>query len=410
MATKKSIPTTKSKLASSPATKVSAAKKLPKLDVGSKITRPKVSATKSKLVVAEKVSAVSKKNPTNPASSKGGHGEVTSKIKKGTKENFNAIDPTNSLFNTQTSSGAAEKNLKENLAKQPSASLQSSLRIFQIYYEPWQKELLDPHFVPLDNGKSRSELLEFGVFEQLLESKYVKGASLWGALSWRFSEKTGMNGADWIKSISASPGYDVYYCDPYPQNEALFHNLWMQGETCHPEFLAISRAVFQAADLPAEELIAVLPSDKYSSTNCFVATPQFWAAYLPWVKKVLILANKKLPPKVRDLLHSAHADDRGLHKGATYVPFIVERLFPVFMNTAGKQFKGFKIALPERERELNVHLKLLREMKDLAHRTKSVWLVACWVNYRNLYLTQSQKKDWCTKYLAALNPAEIKFS
>ena len=149
MATKKSIPTTKSKLASSPATKVSAAKKLPKLDVGSKITRPKVSATKSKLVVAEKVSAVSKKNPTNPASSKGGHGEVTSKIKKGTKENFNAIDPTNSLFNTQTSSGAAEKNLKENLAKQPSASLQSSLRIFQIYYEPWQKELLDPHFVPL---------------------------------------------------------------------------------------------------------------------------------------------------------------------------------------------------------------------------------------------------------------------
>jgi hypothetical protein len=39
------------------------------------------------------------------------------------------------------------------------------------------------------------------------------------------------------------------------------------------------------------------------------------------------------------------ADDRDLHKGATYVPFIVERLFPIFMKTAGKDLKGHKIAL-----------------------------------------------------------------
>ena len=177
-----------------------------------------------------------------------------------------------------------------------------------------------------------------------------------------------------------------------------------------PSFLAICKAVFQVVGLPAEELTSVLPSERYSTTNCFVATPKFWAAYLTWVKKVLTLADKKLPPKVRDLLHSVHADDRGLHKGATYIPFIVERLFPVFMKTAGKDMKGYKIALPEREKDLNVHLKLLREMKDLAHKTNSAWLAACWANYRNLYLTQVQKKEWCAKYLAALNPPEIKFS
>ena len=304
----------------------------------------------------------------------------------------------------------ANKNLKENLAKRPAATLQSSLRIFQIYYEPWQRELLDPNFIPLDNSKDRSELLEFGVFERLAQSDYVKGATLWGALSWRFTEKTGMSGDDWVKNITSHPGYDIYYCDPNPQNEALFHNLWMQGETSHPQFLAICKAVFQVVGLPVEELTSILPSERYSTTNCFVATPQFWAAYLTWVKKVLTLANKKLPPKVRDLLHSVHADDRGLHKGATYIPFIVERLFPVFMKTAGKGMKGYKIALPEREKDLNVHLKLLREMKDLAHKTNSAWLAACWANYRNLYLTQVQKKDWCAKYLAALNPPEIKFS
>jgi len=42
--------------------------------------------------------------------------------------------------------------------------------------------------------------------------------------------------------------------------------------------------------------------------------------------------------------------------------------------------------LPVREAAFNVHLKLLREMKDIAHSTKSAWLAACWVNYRALYM------------------------
>lgn len=303
----------------------------------------------------------------------------------------------------------ADPQLEQNLAKKPAGSLQSALRLFQIYYEPWQRELLDPNFAALDNSKSDSELLEFAVFEKLAKSDYVKGAQLWGALSWRFTEKTGMSGADWVKAIVANPGADVYYCDPFPHNEALFHNLWLQGETTHPQFLALCQAIFQVTGLPVDELTSVTPSNEFSAANYFVGSPKFWNAYLAWVSNVLSTANKKLPPKVRDLMHSKQADDRGLHNGATYVPFIVERLFPLFMRTVGKDLKGFKIALPERERELNVHLKLLREMKDVAHKTKSAWLVACWVNYRNLYLTQTNSKEWCNKHLRNITPADIKF-
>jgi hypothetical protein len=296
------------------------------------------------------------------------------------------------------------------LAKKPAGSLQSPLRLFQIYYEPWQRELLDPNFTALDNSKSDSELLEFAVFDKLAKSDYTKGAQLWGALSWRFTEKTGMAGSEWVKNIVANPGFDVYYCDPFPHNEALFHNLWLQGETTHPQFLALCQAVFQATGLSMDDLTCVTPSNEFSAANYFVGSPKFWDAYIPWVINILSLANKKLPPKVRDLMHSKQADDRGLHNGSTYVPFIVERLFPIFMRTAGKGLKGFKIALPERERELNVHLKLLREMKDVACKTKSAWLVACWVNYRNLYLTQANSKEWCNKYLRNITPADIKFS
>ncbi len=217
-------------------------------------------------------------------------------------------------------------------------------------------------------------------------------------------------GQDLVKYIEAHPGCDVYFCNPVPENEALYHNLWVQGETAHPQFLRLMQAVFKVIGLPMEELISIQSSDMTSAANYFVATPKFWAAYLPWVQTVLSLANKKLPAEVRDLMHSPLADDRGLHGGATYVPFIIERLFPIFMKTQGKDLKACKVPLPERERELNVHLKLLREMKDVAHRTKSAWLAACWVNYRNLYLTQVRGKEWCTKHLRAITPTDIRFS
>ncbi len=127
------------------------------------------------------------------------------------------------------------------------------------------------------------------------------------------------------------------------------------------------------------------------------------------MRRVLVAADKKMAPLLRDLLHSKVADDKGLHGGATYVPFIVERLFGYFMRTEGKDLKAFKIALPEREREINVHQKLLREMKDVACRTQSAWMAACWVNYRNLYLSQTNSKAWCDQYLRAITPTEVRF-
>jgi len=312
-------------------------------------------------------------------------------------------------MSTKVSTPAVETKLETNLAKQPPRALNSPIRIFQIYFEPWQRELLDPAFYPLDNSRGSSELMEFAVFEQLQKNAATEGATLWGALSWRFGEKTGMLGSDWVKQILDHPGHDVYFCNPHTHNEAIFHNMWLQGETSHPNFLDITRAFFQAAGLDEKEIMSIHPSSIYSAANYFVATPEFWARFIPYVRKVLVTADKKLPPMVRDVLHSKVADDKGLHGGATYIPFIVERLFGLFMRTEAKDLKGYKIALPERERELNVHLKLLREMKDVAHRTQSAWLAACWVNYRNLYLSQTNTKAWCDKYLRAITPTEVRF-
>ena len=118
----------------------------------------------------------------------------------------------------------------------PAIAIRPDFKIFQIYFEPWQKDLLDGAFTPIDNAKFPSELREFDVFTRLANSEYVKGAKLWGALSWRFTEKTGMTSADLVKEINAFPDHDIYFCNPQPEYEALYHNLWLQGVPSHPQF------------------------------------------------------------------------------------------------------------------------------------------------------------------------------
>lgn len=284
-----------------------------------------------------------------------------------------------------------------------------AVRIYQIFYDDWHEQLLDPAFEPYDNRGVRSELFEFDVFEKLAKSERTKGAEYWGALSWRFGEKTGLSGKDLHAAIAAKPGFDVYYCNPFPANEAVYHNGWVQGEPSHPSFMALCKAFFEAAELPVERLTSIQTSGSFSAANYLIGKPAFWSAFLLFVRKALGKAERSMPPKMRALLHSKIADQSSFHFGATYVPFIVERLLDTFLRTEGAGLKAFKIALPAREQELNVHQKLLREMKDVAHRTKSNWLAAVWVNYRALYLSQTNGREWTQKYLRAITPTTVKF-
>jgi hypothetical protein len=284
------------------------------------------------------------------------------------------------------------------------------VRIFQIHFEPWQRAGLDPAFIPFDNQGVPDELLEFAVFERLARSAAVEGASLWGALSWRFAEKTGMTGTELMADIARTPGCDVYYCNPFPQNEALYHNLWVQGETAHPNFLALVRTLLAAAGIDRDETALIETAQSCSAANYFVGSPAFWQAYLPFVRHILAPVDTRLPPAVQQALHSPDGDALGVHGGASYLPFIVERLFPLFMRTAGAGLRAHKIAVPAAEAAMDVHLTMLRELKDAACRSRSPWLAACWANYRSLYLKQQHGPAWCGTFLRAVTPSGIAFA
>lgn len=285
-----------------------------------------------------------------------------------------------------------------------------SIRVFQIHYHPDHEIHLEREFIPFDNEGVNDPFLEIGVIRRLNGSPEVHECNLWGAVSWKFRQKTGLTGAQWLDYINSHSGFDAYYCNPFPDLEGLFQNFWIQGKISHPELIDIAHEVFARADveLPSYECNSLQSSERFAAANYIVATPEFWGKYLRFINAVTSSSLATDAP-LRDRLLSVKADPTGVHAGASYLPFLVERLFGTYMATAdGRNFRYHKIPLPAcEEKMMDVHLKRLRELKDLACSTRSEWLTDCWKQYRNLYIAATRPQDWVLEHLPTFSPDSI---
>lgn len=277
-----------------------------------------------------------------------------------------------------------------------------SIGIWQIYYQAAQESKLDKAFVPLDNSQFPSETHEFAVFQRLQASGAADTLSAWGALSWRFAEKTGLSGQELLRIVEQAPEADVFYMNPFPHIEALFASPWGHGEVAHPDFLEVAGAFLDAAGLDASELHRLTPAREFSMCNYFVGGPRFWQSYLPFVEQALRRADQHMPPGLREKMHSEDADWLKLHHASTYVPFIVERLFTVFLRTQGRHLKVHKIPSALGEANMSETLRDLRSMKDMAILTRSKTILALWQKERAAYFRQTSSAWWCDRYLDRL--------
>ncbi len=321
-----------------------------------------------------------------------------------------ALPPPAPAPTKKRTSRAAAKKVSPLQGVEAANDAEHSIAVYQIHFEPGQQKHLDPAFIPLDNTGHNDLLREFAVFERLAADEGVSTLPLWGAVSWRFGEKTGLSGADFLRNVEANPGFDLYFCNPNPQGEALFGNFWQQGMTAHPAFREVVQAFLQANGRPTNLLDVVEPSALFSSCNYFVGNQKFWSAYLPFVRQMVGKARSGLSAPMLKIMDSDISDPKQIHQGASYWPFIVERLLPEFLRATGGTIRAHKVPLPGLDAKLNAHQKRLREMKDVAHRTRSAWLYSCWLNYRNLYLLQTAGRDWCANYLKLISPTEVRFA
>jgi hypothetical protein len=284
-----------------------------------------------------------------------------------------------------------------------------NVKMFQIYFKAEQKKKLDPDMIHFDNSRRKNHLLEYDVFRRLAASDQVHDCDYWGALSWKFGEVMGFGAAAMKAFIAKNPGYDIYFCNPHPTIEGVYENMWVQGEISHPNFMQLSREFMQAAGLDESALNRVVPANYMASANYFVASTAFWKEYLVFIDTALERAEQNLSQDTLALLLSPVADNKGLHNGANYVPFIVERLLTEFLISNMSRFRAIKVRSPKQEAKLNEHHKSLRTLKDLAIRSQNTALLDCWRSYRNLLLSALAAPDALRPYAALLSNKDVHF-
>lgn len=265
-----------------------------------------------------------------------------------------------------------------------------------------QEARLDPAFTPFNNQGVAARSLEFDVFQRLWRDEATADLSRWGALSWRFGAKTGLTGQELLDQVESLDSVDVIFMNPFPRDEALYESSWIQGEISHPGLLELAREILPLVGAAADLVHEPVVSSDFSLCNYFVGNARFWSRYIPFIEAFLLACERELPPSTLEKLYSMEADWQGKHNGACYLPFIVERLFPLFMRCQGGALKGQQLRLPKREAQLSGALIELREMKDMAIRIRSEKIYNQWKQWRGAYLRANYSKEWCDRFLPLL--------
>lgn len=256
------------------------------------------------------------------------------------------------------------------------------IALHQIYYQEEQIESLGEHVYPFNNCGISDPRLEYGVIRELHDGAAVAGFDYWGAISWKFESKTGLKPQDLMQKIQSNPGFDAYYLNPSLACDSLYPSIWVHGEEKHPGLMALTEDVLRNSGLALTSPLCLWPSSWSSTCNYIVGNRKFWSEYLGFVDPIIEAAIRD--PVLGNKLIIECADPRSLHRGASFLPFLVERLMTVFM--ASKQASRLKFAKILTRHPLttkNRHLAKLLQLKESCVVDRSEQGRQLWVMYRN---------------------------
>jgi|688.fasta_scaffold73083_3 hypothetical protein len=232
-------------------------------------------------------------------------------------------------------------------------------------------------------------------------------AALWGMTTVDMHRRTAMTNADLQRVIANLPGYDLYVCSPAPELEALHPNLWTHLQVAIPKFQPALRAAFKTLRWDAGYLTELQPSVAFSTSHYYIGSSKFWVRYLKFLRDTTSTISDQAPRSTVRFLDQLTKASSPV--AASHWSLFIDRLLPIFLRLNPSGLKVARIPISAAEQKMNTHLRKLREMKDVAHRTKSQWMASCWLHYRNTYLLNVAGREWCQRNLPLMTPSSIRF-
>lgn len=267
---------------------------------------------------------------------------------------------------------------------------QAQVRVHVAYYRPDQLGsvgIVDPElFVPWNVEFNRgSRLLEFDLFKVLLD-KAPSHRQYWGVFSWKFLGKSGMEADDVTRHIRAGvkAGSDVILLNPAVASNALFRNVFEQGQVCgHAHMEMVARATGLA---PFVETL--MRHDTFAMSSYVVGTRAFWHEYVDFAQAYLDGAEELVSRS--PTFSSIFMGSAGYWRDPSfdYRPFMVERLLQVFLH-----LRRLKVRYMEPDEQLfrrkfgDEADALLRVYRLKQQATKSPQKASQWEAERQQWLT-----------------------
>ena len=202
------------------------------------------------------------------------------------------------------------------------------LLVHQIYYDDATRRALDPGFIPLDNSANeRPDWREYWPIRRFLLSARLEDDALYGFLSPRFGEKTGLTAGRVAAFVAAcKPAPDAVILAPHIgwDFSTMFLSVLEQGEHMHPGLMAAAQAAFDAIGLPVEAAGLVNDSRRAVFSNFLLARADFWRQWLGINEALFALAEDAASP-VGALLRATTTYRAGAGPVAQKV-FVMERI------------------------------------------------------------------------------------
>lgn len=201
---------------------------------------------------------------------------------------------------------------------------------FQTFTGEKQRRFLDPETLPFDYYDNKGT--EFEIFKKIRE-EHSSSLDAWGIFSWKFEIKTltelKMFNSFAVKGLKE--GADCVFINPMLASEAVFANVWEQGELCgHGGIQLVTEFLVQKGLITVESLF--MQRTTFALCNYFYATKKFWQGYIEYVEECLNELDKdwKAGGEVGKIYSSSAR--YGRRPNLSMRPFIIERLFSSYLD------------------------------------------------------------------------------
>lgn len=236
------------------------------------------------------------------------------------------------------------------------------IQMFQNCHKPALLKEIPEGLCPLPTDHTPThDLREYFALELVYSTNRYRDAELTGVLSPKFQQKARIAPRQFIDWVAATPGYDLYILNPFPQDRVIHANIWdnSRGHSGRTPLHQVAARLLVEAGFGEIDLLGLPRQEGHLSyCNFWAGNALFWESYMPFLQQ-LVRAGVSM---------SEELFQQDWNLGTPYFPYIIERMLTTYLEIAnpGLRIKAYRYDDPRSQCRSGEETRLYDLMKPFA--------------------------------------------